>query len=787
MAAGGEARDLRIDGVVLRAFAGPGFSLLRLKAFGREALPAAAVDRDGVVAVYCPTGVIEAPGGADAIQAGQRLTVRGALHRHPQKGLQLRAARAYPTPKRQHTREILRSSFFPGISREVAERLWKAFGYKVFEAIETRPADVASVAGLEPRKMAYIADDLARFRDVEDDYFFLGEHGLDARHRDHVVQVFGARTRPHLSASPFDVLGVSGCPWSSADALAQSLGVAADSDQRIAQALEHAFRKGADAGHTALPERGLLRKLEAELSLPPARIRDVLEEAIGAGELCRVQDSEARSLFAAPHAAKVEQGIALHLARLARAPAPRDRFVPGPEDHFLSGEQRAAVNLSLQQKVAVMTGGPGVGKTTVLRSMLNQSERAFPGLRIALAAPTGKAAQRMNESTGREARTIHSLLEYCPEAGFRRHAGNPLEVDVLAVDEFSMVDAELCYRLLEALPDHARLILVGDRDQLPSVSAGAVLADLIGSGVVPVAALTQVQRQGLDSQIVANAHRVNRGEMPLVGEHGGDFHWIHAEDDQRIARYCEETLTRTLIGEHGMALADCQVITPQKRTPAGVDALNLRLRDQVNPRRQGQWFRHYRTEFRVGDRIMQTRNDKRLGIANGDIGRIVTVAGGGRQVVASFHGRDLALSAPDFDTMRLAYAITTHKSQGSEYQGVVFAVSGSHVNMLTPRLVYTAMTRAKGQLYMVGDMNALRRGLANDRSFHRMTGLQAQLQRAFADIERCPEMLAATQAALSETQTGTAAAAPPREGGRAGPALSVDPSLLAEASAALDI
>jgi exodeoxyribonuclease V alpha subunit len=719
---------IKADGVVLRETRSKGFSVLRVKFFNQVQHLRPILDRDGVATVYCPRESLVDATADRALTPKTRVTCWGHITEAQGRGAQLRAERIYPTPRRTWTIDILKSGFFPGIDDVLAARLWKAFGQDVFKIIQSEPEKLRKYARLTPKKVAYIQGDLERFRSVCDEYFFLSNHGLSAPECDRAVETFGNRTRFWVSRNPYTLLRVSGLDWHRTDALAQSMGVIPSNSMRLRNAFAHAFYKASENGYTAVPRNGLIRRVAAELQADPEAVAGEIAQQRSQGLLVERTDIDNRTTFVARKSVyESEVTAARELARLLSAPAERGDFRPTQDDHFLVDEQRHAVNTVLRNKVAIITGGPGVGKTTVVKSVLNQSELAFGRQRVALAAPTGKAAQRMLESTGIASDTIHTLLELHPKHGFRRNMERPLEVDLVVIDEFSMVDLRLFGALLNALPDHARLVMVGDRNQIPSVGPGAVLRDLIASGRVPVAALNEVHRQAQDSQIIVNAYRAIQGSELNLEEAGRDFHWIDADTDSAIAGHIEHLVGRHIPEEHGIRPEDIQVITPQNNTAVGVDELNLMLRDLINPRQRGRSFRIFGEEFRVGDRIMQIKNDKSQKLNNGDIGLITGIDHARERVWTQFNGIDFNLGYADFEKMRLAYGITIHKSQGSEYGAIIIPVSASHSGMLNPQLIYTAMTRGKLQVYMVGSREALRQGLANKRAVQRHTLLTRAL------------------------------------------------------------
>ena len=396
----------------------------------------------------------------------------------------------------------------------------------------------------------------------------------------------------------------------------------------------------------------------------------------------------------------------------------------------LAPSQRAAIEEALRRKVLVITGGPGTGKTTLVRGLLSALDE--PGLAFVLAAPTGRAARRLAESTGRDAGTLHRLLEADPERGFRRHGGRPVEADLVIVDEASMVDTFLMAALLEALPPDAALVLVGDVDQLPSIGPGQVLADLIGAGTVPVIRLVEIFRQAALSGIVRNAHRINHGELPVFArtEEGlADFYGIRVAGPEMAETLLLELLTQRIPERFGLdPLSEVQVLTPMNRGRMGTQALNELLQRHLNPDPPLALTRG-QTRLALGDKVMQLENDHEREVYNGDIGRITRVDPQAQTLEVTMEGRVLAYAQDEIDRLALAYAVTVHKAQGSEYPAVVVPLLRQHGRMLRRNLLYTAITRARSLVVLLTEPDALERAVRNTSDLHRTTLLRQRLTR----------------------------------------------------------
>jgi exodeoxyribonuclease V alpha subunit len=486
--------------------------------------------------------------------------------------------------------------------------------------------------------------------------------------------------------------------------------------------VRYLLSQAADEGHVFLPTETLVERVREVLEIEAELVPPVLEQ------LRREDDVIAEeSRFYLPPLYHAEVGVASSLARLLRTPGRGPvRSIEVGDGPTLAAGQRQAVELAAGHKVLVLTGGPGTGKTTVTRRILAAFEAA--GLTVALCSPTGRAAKRLAEATGHEARTIHRLLEFEPVTRrFQRDQDAPLQVGAVIVDEGSMIDVVLMNALLRALPASARLVLVGDVDQLPSVGPGSVLRDVIDSGVVPVARLTEIFRQGQDSRIVLNAHRINRGELPEVDNRGAsDFFFLEEEDPEKVAGLVEELCARRLPAHGGYdPFRDIQVLTPMYRGETGAASLNQRLQARLNP--AGQAVAGGVAGFRVGDRVLQVRNDYDKGVFNGDLGRVAGFDAE-REVVRVEFESSVEYQVADLDELTLAYAISTHRSQGSEFPVVVLPLTTQHYVMLQRNLLYTAVTRARRLIVIVGTRKALKLAVENNEVATRNTTLKERLR-----------------------------------------------------------
>ena len=620
--------------------------------------------------------------------------------------------------------KYLASGLLKGIGPHFARRLVAAFGAEVFDVIETAPDRLRDVEGIGPQRALRISDGWRSQRAVRDIMVFLHGLGVGTSRAQRIYKTYGIDAIPILRDNPYRLArDIHGIGFVVADKMAAKLGIAATAMIRIRAGVGYALAKAMDEGHCGLPEGELVTQAATLLEVPTALVDEALALEIGAGAVVRdrvgpdgAADGDAVTLvfLATLHAA--ERAIAEHLTAIAAGATPwpaidADKalaWAGAQHGIALADEQRAAVALALRSKLLVLTGGPGVGKTTVLKTILQilMAKRVRP----LLCAPTGRAAKRLAEVTGLEARTIHRLLEVNPRDGrFRRDERTPLDGDLVVVDEASMVDVPLMHALVRAVPRSAALLVVGDADQLPSVGPGQVLADLLASRAIPVARLTTVFRQAAASRIVAAAHQVNAGLVPQTTPEGesGDFYLVDAADAERAAERVLALVRERIPRRFGLdPVRDIQVLCPMNRGAAGAKALNLALQAALNPHGTPRLER-FGSAFAPGDKVMQVENDYDKEVYNGDIGRVVSVDVEAGALVVDVDGREIAYDAGELDRLVLAYATTIHKAQGSEYPAVVVPLTTEHYPMLQRRLIYTAITRGRRLVVVVGPKKAL--------------------------------------------------------------------------------
>ncbi|MEM7050174.1 MAG: ATP-dependent RecD-like DNA helicase [Acidobacteriota bacterium] len=677
------------------------------------------------------------------VQPGESLRLEGRWIEDPKFGRQFKVSSYLTLTPNTLTglRKYLGSGLIPGIGKVMAKRLVDHFGLDTLDVIENHPERLGEVSGIGTTRRLKIRESWIEQRDIKDLMIFLQSHEVATHHAVKIYKAYGKDAMGIVRQDPYRLSAeVWGIGFRSADRIASALGLPADSPQRARAGLLHLLSEAADKGHVYRPQGQLLDAGIELLAIDEARLAEALEALRQAGEVVveERRDGELAVFLKILHFA--ESGLAERLRAVLEAEA------GGPEidvdralDWFAAGEaidlapqQREAIRRGLTRKVLVITGGPGTGKTTLIRGIVRIL--AAKKRRILLAAPTGRAAKRLAEATGREARTIHRLLEFNPQSmSFDRGPENPLSTDLLIVDEASMLDTHLAYSLIKALPERARLVLVGDVDQLPSVGPGKVLADCIASGAVDVVRLTEIFRQAERSLIVVNAHRVNAGDMPILETPRpdadgrlADFFFIERSDPQELINTLAHLVAQRIPKSFGFdPVEEVQVLTPMNRGPLGTENLNNALRQRLNP--QGDEVSRAGRVFRVGDKVMQIRNNYDLDVFNGDLGRVQAIDEENRKVAITFDGRPVAHDFASLDELAPAYACSIHKSQGSEYPCVVLPISNQHYIMLQRNLLYTALTRAKKLAVLVGETRALGVAVRNGNLQDRFTRLAERL------------------------------------------------------------
>ncbi len=635
---------------------------------------------------------------------------------------------------------FLGSGLIPGIGPELARRLVGHFGIDTLEIIDRSPQRLVEVPGIGAMRAGKLAEAFAAHRHVQDVMVFLRGHGVSAAFAARIVKRYGKDAINVVRSNPYRLAHeVWGIGFRTADAIAEKLGMARDAPARLEAGLLHALETASDDGHLFLPDEELVKAAAELLQLAADPLPARLGALVAAGTVVREVLAAHGPCSALPALHRAEVESAERFAELARTPgrtlALDVQAAIGAFESvtgvMLASQQRRAVAAALTDKCVVITGGPGVGKTTIVKAIVHLARIAHR--KVALAAPTGRAAKRLGEATGVEAMTIHRLLEFQPQAGgFQRNGGNPLEIDLLVVDEASMVDALLFHAVVTALPPNAQLLLVGDIDQLPSVGPGAVLADVIASDAATVIRLTEIFRQAAESKIVVSAHRINSGELPdLDAAPDSDFFFIARDDLEAARATIVELVAERIPARFGFdAIGQIQVLAPMHRGELGTAALNRALQDRLNPATGTPELVRGDRSFRKGDKVMQLRNDYDKNVFNGDIGVIEAIDTEAGAMRVDFDGRGAAYERNELDQLVHAYAVSIHKAQGSEYAAVVIPLVTQHFMMLQRSLLYTAVTRGKRLVVIVGSRRAVQLAVNNVDAKRRYTSLAERVRAA---------------------------------------------------------
>ncbi|APX84521.1 recombinase RecD [Methylorubrum extorquens] len=678
-------------------------------------------------------------GHAPAIAAGEWLTASGRWVTDREHGLQFRADTLQVTPPTgiEGIERYLASGQMRGIGPMMAKRIVARFGEAVFEIIEAEPARLTEVEGIGRKRAARIVKGWAEQKAVREIMIFLHAHGVGTARATRIFRTYGGDSLKVMAEDPYRLArDIRGIGFRTADAIALRLGLARDAPQRLAAGVSYALQTAMDEGHCGLPVERLVRLAAELLDVAPDLVRLAAALVLREGREVVADTLRGEPCLFLKGLHGAERVIAMRLAERAAGPPPwaaidfalARPWVEAKTGKTLSASQAEAVGLVLRSKLCVLTGGPGVGKTSTLDAILRIL--TAKGVRVLLAAPTGRAAKRMAEQTGLEARTLHRLLEIDPRnGGFQRNEDNPLDCDLLVIDETSMVDVPLMHALLKAVPERAGLILVGDVDQLPSVGPGQVLADVIASGTVPVARLTEIFRQAAQSRIVVNAHSINTGRMPAAPAKGedSDFYLVEIEDADEGVETLIELVTRRIPRRFGLdPTRDIQVLTPMIRGSLGSRNLNNALQRVLNPSPSAEVER-FGWRFAPGDRVMETRNDYDRDVFNGDLGTISAIDAEEEALVVDFDGRAVIYPFNELDTLVPAFATTIHKAQGSEYPAVVIPVVTQHRTMLARNLLYTGVTRGRRLVVLIGQRRALAMAVREGASRRRWTKLREWL------------------------------------------------------------
>lgn len=705
------------------------------------------------LAVAGRRGQVTVVGNVLGVRPGETLRLAGRWVQDKKWGQQFKASsfKAVKPATLEGIERYLGSGLIRGVGKAMAQRLVAQFGAGTLEIIENHPERLRQVEGIGPKRCEQILEAWKEQRHIQRVMVFLQGHGVSTAYAIRIYKTYGPESETLVSENPYRLAtDIHGIGFGTADAIAERLGVPRDSPRRAEAGLLHLLQQASDRGHLFLPKSRLLDEGQQLLEIPQSTLDASLKALIrrdqAVSEIVDSRDAFSdtgdREAIFTTLLFRAEVALADSLMDLMKAPVEDPSIdIERALSHFekregltLATQQRTAIEEALRSKVLVITGGPGTGKTTLLRGIVEILGRK--GGKILLAAPTGRAARRLAEATGRDARTVHRLLEFDPSKGaFLRCASLHLEADLVIIDEASMLDTALARSLVEAVPPAGKLILVGDVDQLPSVGPGRVLADLINSGALAVVRLTEIFRQAESSRIVVNAHRVNRGEIPLFerGERASqkgplsDFFFIPRQEPEELLETLIHLVTERIPRSFGFhPVEEIQVLAPMNRGLLGVHNLNAALQERLNP--TGSPIPRSGGRLKVADKVMQLRNNYELEVFNGDLGRILSLDEEEEEISVDFEGRRVLYPLSDLDELAPAYACSIHKSQGSEYPCVVVPLHSQHFLLLQRNLLYTALTRAKKLAVLLGQPRALTTAVRNQDTRSRFTRLAQRLR-----------------------------------------------------------
>lgn len=705
-----------------------GYSVIRITP---DQSPKEGVNREGLVTVT---------GNLPELAPGEYLKLAGQWVKHKKHGLQFEVERVEPAQpvSLYGLQKYLGSGLLKGIGPKLADRIVEHFGEETLEVIDNQPERLLEVEDIGPKRSAQIAAAWEEQKLVKEIMIFLHSHGVSSNLAVKIYKEYENDALRVVKENPYQLArDIYGVGFKTADRIAQSLGLPADHPTRIEVGVMYVLEEMNHEGHVFTPRAKLEDEAVNLLTVERNQISPALERLeeaelvmIDSVPLSRDQEPEQKNAIYLTPYYYAEIGTARRLGELNKTLLSRLNDIP-PDfiglDSSLSEEQNKAVRSILSQPVSVLTGGPGTGKTTTIKALIAAVEAAEK--RYALASPTGRAAKRLSEACGRPASTLHRLLEFSPQKGFLRNEDNPLQIDLIVVDEVSMLDIILANNLLKALEQGTHLLLVGDTDQLPSVGAGDVLRDVIKSKVVPLTRLTTIYRQAQGSQIISNAHLINQGELPDFSEESQDFFRFPANSPEEAGDWVEDLVMNRIPDRFGLnSLEDIQVMAPMYRGAAGIHALNERLQNALNPKGVLKPEKSlFGRVFRPGDKVMQVKNNYDKGVFNGDIGLLSDISSIDHMLTVTFEGRKVDYAWSEADQLVLAYAISIHKAQGSEFPAVVIPLLTQHYLMLQRNLLYTAVTRAKKLCVLVTNIKTLSIAVKNNKVAERYSGLAWRL------------------------------------------------------------
>lgn len=708
-----------------------GFCVLKIKAKGQ---------RDLVTVL----------GSAASVCAGEYIEAEGTWINDTTYGLQFKAQQLKTAPPTtlDGIEKYLGSGMIKGIGPFYAKKLVQTFGDQVFNIFDKAPSQLLKITGIGEKRQELIMSSWEEQKSIREIMIFLQAHGVGTARAVRIYKTYGDSAIEKVRENPYrlaqDIYGIG---FKTADLLAQRLGIAADSIIRARAGVIYALQELSNEGHCAAFESDLANKSSKLLDIQDSIIKEAIEKEIAAKNLIQDEIASERAIYLAP-LYNAEISVAKNLERLNQGNPPwgaidHEAAIPWVEEKTglqFAPSQKKAIIQALKNKVTIITGGPGVGKTTIVNSFIKMLRAKH--LKIALCAPTGRAAKRLTETTGMEAKTIHRLLRFDPKnRSFVHHANNPLIAELVIVDEASMIDIVLMHSLLKAIPDNAALLIVGDVDQLPSVGPGTVLADIINSGAISTVILKEIFRQAADSRIIVNAHRINQGLYPWCEKDPStltDFYMIPAENADEIQQKLLQVVTERIPKKFGFnPIREIQVLSPMNRGGLGARALNIALQEKLNGKALPKVNRFGWT-FAPGDKVIQNVNNYDKDVFNGDIGTIKEIDLENSNLLIQFDDNIKSYDFTELDEISLAYAISIHKSQGSEYPAIVIPLAMQHFMMLARNLIYTAVTRGKKLVVLIGEPKALAIAVHNTKTTKRLTNLCARLKHLTVEKQDIP-------------------------------------------------
>ncbi len=680
-----------------------------------------------------------------ALQPGETVSCQGTWRHHAQHGRQfeVKSFESRIPSDLVGIQKYLESGMIKGIGPAYAKRIIKKFGLETLNVIDANPRQLLDVEGIGAKRVDTIEKHWQQQKSVRDVMVFLRKYNVPPSFAQKIYKTYGDQSIEKVQADPYSLArDIHGIGFLSADRLAQSIGIGPDAPVRIRAGVEHLLWELSNEGHVCFPENELIEKASTTLDIQSTLIQEELSELENAQRIVRKTNKVwIKPLFL------TEVGIARELARLTQVPCNlrnihTQKALDWVEEKLhikLAKEQKKAIAQATSDKVHLITGGPGTGKSTITKAILRITEKLTN--RIVLAAPTGRAAKRMSQITHKKAFTIHALLEMdFKHGGFKRNRNNPLSCDLIIIDEASMIDTQLMYHLLKAVPDNARLLLIGDIDQLPSVGPGNVLKDFIASQCIAVTRLKQIFRQAAGSRIIVNAHLINKGFFPDLKEHKrNDFLFIDKETPEEVLTEIVDLVSQKIPSQRRFhKFDDIQVLAPMRKGIIGTENLNIVLQQKLNPHptplmRQGRCFH-------PGDKVMQIRNNYQKHVYNGDVGKITTINTIDQQLEVNFDGKLVIYEFLEIDELVLAYAVSVHKYQGSECPCIVMPIHTTHFKLLYRNLLYTGITRGKKLVVLIGSKKALAIAVKNDEIQARHTDLISAIQDALPSLQAEPSL-----------------------------------------------